>query len=130
MSRLLHRHRRFLASTVLGIWAFAVFVGIANACSWDGVTAPPHQPTAATHAEGDTADHELAPGCDQFCSNDVPLRSVLQLVQDPPAGQPLVLAAIHDLGFLPISPSRLGLARTAHPLPGVPLPLRTVRLTL
>ena len=130
MSRLLHRNRRFLASTVAGLWVFALFVGIANACSWDGVTAAPHQPTTAAHAGGDGTDHDTAPGCDEFCSNDVPLLSVLKLVQDQPAGQPLVLATHHHLGFLPISAPALRPARFAHPPPGVPFSLRTVRLTL
>jgi hypothetical protein len=132
MPHLLHRHRKFLASTVLGLWMFALFVGIANACSWDGVTAAPHQPTVAAHAvdDDDAMDHGMAADCDEFCSNDVPLLSVLQLVQEQPAGQPLVVATHHDLGFLPISAPVLRLARTAHPFPGVPFSLRIVRLTL
>jgi hypothetical protein len=130
MSRLLHRRRKFLASTVLGLWAFAVFVGIAHACTWDGVTAPAHPPITTAHAAGVAADGDVGPGCEQFCSNDLPLVSVLQVVQDPPAGQPLVLAANHNVGVLPISASRLRLARTTHPPLGVPLSLRTVRLTL
>ncbi len=72
----------------------------------------------------------MATGCEEFCSNDVPLVGVLQLVQDPPAGQPLVVATHHDLGFLPISAPLLRLARTAHPSSGVPFSLRIVRLTL
>ena len=130
MSRLLHRHRKFLASTVLGLWAFALFIGIANACSWDGVTAVPHQPTMAIHAIGDAMDHDMAPGCEEFCSNDLPLFSVLQLVQEQPAQQPLVVATHHDLGFLPISAPVLRFELTAHPPPGAPFSLRTVRLTL
>ena len=130
LSLILRRRRKFLASTVLGIWAFAVFAGIANACTWDGLTAPPHSPIEWAHADGDAADHAAGPGCQQICSNDLPLISVLQPIQDLPAGQPLVLTAMHDLGFPPISASRLRLARTAHPLPGVPFFLRTVRLTL
>jgi hypothetical protein len=130
VSRLLHRHRKFLASTVLGIWAFAVFVGVANACIWDGVTAAAHLPTTAAHADADATDQGIAPHCEQPGSNAVPLLGALQWVQDPAAGHPLVLAAIHDLGFPPISASRLRLARNAHPPPGVPFSLRTVRLTL
>ena len=130
MPRLLHRHRKFLASTVLGLWMFALFVGIANACCWDGVTAVPHQPTGAAHAVDDAMDHGMASGCEECCSNDVPLLSVLKLVQEQPAGQPLLIATHHDLGFLPISASVLRLARTAHPPPGVPFSLRSVRLTL
>jgi hypothetical protein len=130
MLRLIHRNRRFLTFTMLGLWLFALFVGVANACSWDGVTAVPHQPTMAAHAVGDTTDHNTAPDCDEFCSNDVPLLSVLQLVQDQPAGRPLVFATNHYLGVPPISAPVLRRAWTTHPPPGVPFPLRTVRLTL
>ena len=130
MSRFLRRHRKFLTSTVLGVWVFALVVGIANACSWDGVTATPHQPIVAVHAAGGVTDDGMAPGCEEFCSNDVPLLGVLQLVQDQPAGQPLVVATPPDLGFLPISAPALRSARPAHPPPGVPLSLRTVRLAL
>jgi hypothetical protein len=131
MPRLLHRHRKFLTSTTLGLWMFALLVSIANACSWDGVTSVPHTPTVAAHAVDDCMDHGMAPGCDdEFCSNDVPLLSVLQLVQEQPAGQPLVIETHLDLGFLPISAPILRLARTAHPSPGVPFSLRIVRLTL
>jgi len=129
MPRLLRRYRKFLTSSILGLWVFAVFVGIANACSWDGVTAVPHQPTMAVHAIGGVMDHDAAPGCEEFCSNALPLFGVLQLVQDQPAGQPFVLAA-HHVGFLPISVPILRLARTAHSAPGVPFSLRIVRLTL
>ena len=119
-----------LTSGVLGMWMFAVFAGIANACSWDGVTAVPHQSTAAIHADGATMDHDMAPGCDDFCSSDRPLFSVLRLVQDQPAGQPLVLATRHDLGSRPITARNLRLTRNPHPPPGVPYSLRFVRLTL
>jgi len=133
MPRLLHRHRKFLASIVLGLWTFALLAGIANACSWDGVAAvptAPHQPTAAAHAVDDAADHCVPSGCDEHCSNDVPLLGVLKSVQEPPAGQAPVAATHHDLGFLPIPAPALRLARTAHRAPGVPFSLRIVRLTL
>ena len=130
MFQLLRRHRKYLTSAILGLWVFALFVGIANACSWDGVTAVPHHSNVAEHPIDDVADHDMAPGCYEFCSNDVPMLSVLQLVQDQPAGQPLALATYHHLGVLPISASVLRLTRAAHPPPGVPFSLRTVRLTL
>jgi hypothetical protein len=130
MTRPLRRHRKVLASTVLGLWLFALFAGIANACSWDGVTPVHPHPAVWDHTvDGDTG-HGAAPGCEDFCSNDVPMLSVLKLVQDPPAGQPLVLAAHDEFGVLPIFASVVRWARTAHPSPGVPFLLRTVRLTL
>jgi hypothetical protein len=134
MPRPLHRYREYVAVAVLGTWTFALFIGIANACSWDGVSIVSHPPTpaahAAVHATGDAADHDAAPDCEEFCSNDIPLLGVLQLVQEPPAGLAPLVAAHHDFGFLPISAPELRLARGAHPPPGVPFSLRIVRLTL
>ena len=134
MSRLLRCYRKSLASAVLGLWTLALFIGIANACSWDGVSTVPHSSTtaahAAVHATGEVADEDTGPGCEDFCSNDVPLLGVLQLVQEPPAGLALLVATHHDFGFLPISAHELRLARGAHPPPGVPFFLRTVHLTL
>ena len=124
------RRRNSIASVVLGLWIFALFVGIANACTWDGVSAVPHPPTVAAHAADDAMDHDTGPGCEEFCSNDLPLLGVLQSVQDTPAGQLLVVATRHHLGVLPISAPVRRLARTAHPSPGVPFSLRIVRLTL
>jgi hypothetical protein len=130
MSRPLHRNRRWLSSTVLVLWVFALSVGIANGCSWDGVTSMTHPSVADAHSVNSADDHDKAPGCDDFCSNDVPLVSVLRLIQDQPAGQPLVVASRNYFGALPNSAPVLRLARNAHPPPGVPFSLRTVRLTL
>ena len=134
MSRLLHRYRRSLASAVLGLWTFALCIGIANACSWDGVSTVPHVSTtaahAAVHATTDATGEDPAPGCEEFCNNDVPLLGVLKLVQEPPAGLALLVATHHDSGFLPISAPEPRLARGAHPPPGVSFFLRFVRLTL
>jgi hypothetical protein len=116
------------------LWTFALFIGIANACSWDGVSTVAHLPTTAAHATEhatrDAADEGTAPACEEFCSNDVPLLGVLQLVQEPPAGLALLVATHHDVGCLPISAPALRPARGAHPPPGVPFALRIVRLTL
>src|SRR5664279_2903233 len=130
MPGLLLRKRKLFTSFILGLWLFALFVGIANACSWDGVTSVSHHPMAAAHPVDDAVDHDQAPGCDDFCNNDIPVLGVLKLVQDQPAGQPLVLASHYDLGVLSISAPVLRLARDARPPPGAPFSLRTVRLTL
>jgi len=130
MPRLVHRHRKTITSAVLGLWMFALFVGIANACSWHAVPAVTHPSTMAVHAVGDATGDDVVPGCEEFRSDSLPLLSVLQLVQDQRAGQWLVIATHHDLGFLPISAPLLRLARSAHPPPGVPFSLRLVRLTL
>lgn len=130
MSRLLRRHRGILTSTLLGLWVFAVFVGIANACAWDGVTGVPHQPTVAVEAVGDAIDDTMAPASEKYCSKELPLLGAPQPVQDQPAGQSLVVATHHNLGFLPIRAPVLRAARSAHSSSGVPFSLRIVRLTL
>jgi hypothetical protein len=130
MSSLLHCNRKGLTSTVLVLWAFALFVGVANACSWDGVTAVPQPATHATHAVGEATDHDAVPVCDEFCSNDIPIVGVLKLVQDAPAGEPLVIATHETLGVLPSSARMSRLARSTHPPPDTSFFLRIVRLTL
>ena len=89
-----------------------------------------HPPTVNAHAVDRADDHDQAPGCVEFCSNDVPLVGALKLVQDQPAGQPLVVLSHYYLGALPIFAPAPCLARKVHPPPGVPFSLRTVRLTL
>ena len=129
MFRPLRRNRKFFASAALGVWVFALFVGIANACSWDGVTAVPHQQTTAAHAVGDAMDDGMAPGCEQFCSNDIPLLSALQLIQDQPAGQPLLVASISIIQS-PTAAAAVIVVHIAHPPPDVPVLLRSHRLAL
>jgi hypothetical protein len=120
----LRRRRKALSSVILGVWTFALFVGIANACGWDGVTTVPHHPVAAHSVDG------MPPGCEQFCNDNLPLVGKLQSLQDGSAGQPLVFAAHYYVGFAPMPAPVLRTALAAHPPPGVPLSLRFVRLTL
>ena len=130
MSWFLRCYRKFLASMVLGLWAFAVFVGIANACSLNDVAAAPHLPTVSVHAVSQSSDDGVAPGHEHSCSNDLPWVGVLMQAHEQPASQPLVLAELHHPGFPPTSAPALRFVRTGHPPPGVPLSLRTVRLAL
>lgn len=130
MNRFLHRHRRLFASAGLGLWAFAVSLGIANACCWDGATTVPHHPTTAAHSGNQPLDGEAAPDHERHCSDGLPLAAGIMLVQVQPASQPLVLAAHHFLGFPPTFAPALRCAPTGHLPSGVPLALRTVRLAL
>ena len=79
---------------------------------------------------GDGVADDTAPDCEDSASNDLPLPSVFQLVQDPPAGVALIVATQHDLRLLPNSAPLSGLSCRAHPPPGVPFSHRIVRLTL
>lgn len=130
MSRLVRRYRNILTSAVLGLWGFTVFVGIANACTGDGVAAVPHPRVTAVPTVGGAIDDDIGHGPEDFCGSELPLLGVPQPVHDQPAGQPPVVATHHDLGALPISASTSRFAQTAHPLRGVPFSLRIVRLTL
>jgi hypothetical protein len=75
-------------------------------------------------------DDHMAPGCDDLPSNDLTLLSVLQLVEDLPAGLALSVATHRGLRSLPNSAPLFQMARRAHPPPGVPFSLRIVRLTV
>jgi hypothetical protein len=129
MPHLLHRHRKGLASAALGLWLFALFVGIAHACSWDGVTTVTHTSSPAVPA-GSGMAHDSAPDCTNSPSNNLPLPRMVQPVQDPSAGTALLVATHCDLRLRLNYAPPAGLACSAHPPPGVPFSRRIVRLTL
>jgi hypothetical protein len=129
MLHLLRHRRKGLASAALGLWLFALFLGIAHACSWDGVTTVTHIANLPVHA-GDGMADKSAPDCEDTPSNDLPLPSVHQLAQDPSGGIALPVATHSDLRLLPSSALLSGSACIAHPPPGVPFSHRIVRLTL
>lgn len=123
------RHRRSLASLVLGMWLLAVFVGIANACL-PGQGASLHPALHQAMALGEHhSDESAPPDCAQFCNDDLPLFAKLKLVQDLPSAQPLLVAALEV--FVAADPStRVVPTHLAHPPPDVPLYLRSLRLAL
>ena len=124
----LRRHRKPLASLFLGMWLFALFVGIAHACMTDDASAT-GQMSGMAMGSGQDDGYGQPAGCEQFCKIDTPLFSKLQLVQDQPAGQPLMVASIDVPGTL-VTLNSVSDAYRAHPPPDVPLLLRTLRLAL
>jgi hypothetical protein len=112
---------------MLGAWLFAVFAGIANACLPEsGNTIQNASMAMGTDHDGDPT---RSAACEQFCNIDTPLFSKLQLVQDQPAGQPLLVASVSVL--LSSAPaSAAPVVYLAHPPPGVPILLRSLRLAL
>ncbi len=111
------------------MWLLAAFVGIANACL-PGQGASAHPAAHASMAMGDHHPDESAPpDCAKFCNDDVPLFAKLQLVQDQPAGQPLLVAAF-DVSVAVDPSARVVPTHLAHPPPDVPLYLRSLRLAL
>jgi hypothetical protein len=123
----LRRHRRAITSLILGAWLFALFAGIANACLPETVDT---MPTAGmVMGSGQGGDESQSTGCQQFCNVDTPLFSKLQLVQDQPVGQPLLVASVSVL-LSPVPASAVPVLYLAHPPPGVPILLRSLRLAL
>ncbi|GIK86936.1 MAG: hypothetical protein BroJett026_24170 [Betaproteobacteria bacterium] len=114
---------------MLGMWLFAQFVGIANACL-------PGQPVGKHPAGHGTmvvvahhSDDVAPPECVSFCTEDAPLFAKLQLVPDQPAGQAFVVA-MQPFVLLARPGVRIAPTPLAHPPPGVPLYLRSLRLVL
>src|SRR5512147_1083507 len=96
----LRRRKALVASLVLGAWVFGLFVGIAHACGWDGVTAMRHDAVAAGALAEPSSDGAPS-GCEKFCNDDLPLLAKVQSVQDSPTGHPPVLAAHQGFGPAP-----------------------------
>jgi hypothetical protein len=124
----LRRHRKPYAALFLGMWLFALCVGMASACRHEAAPGHASMSGMAMQPESDD-DCDRPVGCLQFCENDTPLLTKLQLVQDQPAGQPLLVAtaAIVAMPFVAAPAAR---THRARPPPDVPLILRTLRLAL
>jgi hypothetical protein len=123
----LRRYRRTLASLLLGAWLFALFVGVAHACMPTPADACQERGIATGH--GSDGDGGATGNCREFCGVDTPLYSKLQLVQDQPAGQPLLVASAGILPAPAVAPASTK-RYLAHPPPDGPRLLRTLRLAL
>jgi hypothetical protein len=122
------RRRKAVASVVLGAWLFALFVAFAHACGLDGsaATFPDHAATLVGkgHDEGTPAC------CERPCSDDIPLLTKLQAVQDPLADTPLVPTLRCDTRVLAGAAAAAAPHFVAHPPPDVSIFLRFLRLAL
>ena len=124
----LRRHRKPLSALMLGAWLFALFVGIANACAPTSAPTSPSQRMAITGGDaGD--DQQPSASCLQFCADDTPVFSKLQLAPDQPTCQPLLVANFTSL-YIPAATPQVSVVHLAHPPPGVPVLLRSLRLAL
>lgn len=112
---------------MLGTWLFAVFVGLANACVPQPFEAS--QNVGMAMGSAPDGDDDLSANCLQFCSIDTPPLSKLQLIQDQPAGQSLLVASVGNL-LLPAPAPAVIVLHLAHPPADVPILLRSLRLAL
>ena len=79
---------------------------------------------------GDTGhDEQASVNCLQFCADDTPVLSKLQLMPDQPTGQPVLVATFVSL-YLPPNAPDVPVVHLAGPPPGVPVLLRSLRLAL
>jgi hypothetical protein len=123
----IRRHRKTITSLILGTWLFAVFVGVANACIPQPFEAS--QNVGMAMGSAPDGDDDISANCLQFCSVDTPLFSKLQLIQDQPAGQSLLVASVGN-PLLPAPAPAVPVVYLAHPPPDVPILLRSLRLAL
>src|SRR5512132_1985001 len=105
------------------MWLLALSVGIANACLPNDTQASAAQgmvmPGGAGHDESPSAN------CLQFCANDTPVFSKLQLAPDQPSCQPLLVPTFTSL-HMPARTPQVPVVQFAHPPPGVPVLLRSL----
>lgn len=121
------RLRKVLTSAALGVWVFALIVGIANACGWtDAFTAP----AAAGVAHDATSHGDEGSDCGKLCAEGIPVLAKVQAVQDPPDGGSLVVTPAHRSDLWPSSAPGLRRLQATRPPPAAPPFLRFLRLTL
>jgi hypothetical protein len=120
--------RKVFTGVALGVWLFALFVGIAHACGWvEPGMSPVHAAAAST--SGHSSDEGAPVGCEQFCKADVPVVTKVPPQGDQPDTQPLIVAVNNVRAVLASSPA-FRLAQAAHSSADVPPFLRVTRLRL
>ena len=128
MFRPLRQQRKSIAGVALGVWLFALFVGIAHACgSVEPSFAPAH--AAAVNASQHSSDEGMPIGCEQFCKSDIPVITKLPAFGDQPDAQPLIVA-VDNVRVVLASPPAYQRAQAAHSRSDVPPFLRFTRLRL
>lgn len=103
VSSRLRKQRKILAGLALGVWFFALSVGISHACGW-GESGPTRTPAIASCANEHSSDAGTPAGCEEFCNTDMPVVTTLPAFGDRPDTQPLIVAIGSvqvDRGFPP-----------------------------
>ena len=129
MFRFRQRQRKTLAAIVVGYWLFAFFVGVAHACGIDEVLGESHA-LAVTVTDSQGRDDDAAPGCHQFCADDLPMLAKLKTVQDAPTVQAFLVQALWVEPLLTGAAPIASLPHSPDPPPGIDINIRFVRLAL
>jgi hypothetical protein len=122
------RQSKVVTGFALGVWLFAVFVGVVHACSLGELGVTPGQ-RIVTSASACSAGEGMPVGCEQFCASDVPVVSKVPSIGEQSAAQ-LPIAAASNVHVVIALPPAFSLARAARPPSGVPPILHFTRLRL
>lgn len=122
--------RKVVASVALGCWLFAFLVGVVYACGPDEALGYSQQVVMASSENQAEGDEDAVPGCERFCSENMPVLAKLQAVQDQPEGQTLLFARFSGGSLLPPIASTPSTVHRLYPPPGIALNTRFVRLAL
>ena len=122
------RQSKTVTGFALGIWLFALLVGVVHACSLTELGMTPGQ-AGVTSIGACTFDEGMPAGCDQFCKSDVPVVSKVPLIGEESAAHLPNAVATNVHVVLSLPPAFLP-ARAAHPSSGVPPILHFTRLRL
>ena len=124
------RQRKAIAPFILAFWIFALFVSIAHACGLNEDLSSAGQSEAAMVGAHDGSEDCASPACAKFCSDDFPLLAKLKAIQDPPAGQGLMVPTFVGESFQTVvGPVPSLLPSPGHP-PGIAVNIRFVRVAL
>ena len=122
------RQSKTLTGFALGIWLFALFVGVVHACDLTELGMAPGQ-SGVTSAGAYTFDEGMPADCEQFCKSDVPVASKAPSIGEQSAAQlPIGVAVDVDI-VLALTPA-ISPSRAAHSPLGVPPILQFTRLRL
>ena len=123
------RHRKGLSSAVLGVWIFALLVGVVNACGWDDAFA--HSPDVDVYQDVGHIGHDgSVPDCAEFCAEAAPVIAKNLAVLAFEESQPHFVAETNRVGPSPDPAPALRRRSVAPPPRAVPPFLRFLRLTL
>ena len=124
------RRRKAITPLILAFWLFAIFVGVAHACGLAESLSHANRSEAAMVGGHHDSDGGAPSACGKFCRDDLPVLAKLKAVQDPPAGQALIVAPFVGESFQATVPPIPSLLLSPDPPPGIAVNIRFVRLAL